>query len=136
MAIVLNILNGRNEHAGVAYYGAAGLQQEFVRYGICRFKQGLYVLVRRGCGLIRVLNTKAAAQIQMFNFDTFTLKLFGQHQNALYGVNDRAKFGELRADVTVNTNNFDMWKFGRLSVDLKSLFNANPKLVFIQTGGN
>ena len=92
--------------------------------------------VRRGEGVLWLIGyAETATEIDVPQPDALVTQAADQMQNALEGINERPGIGQLRADMTVDADDMQMWHAGGLAVVLQGRVDRDAELVLPQSGG-
>ncbi len=90
----------------------------------------------RGRFLFAVVHAQSAAQIKMADSNTQICQRIHQFQQAVQGIDKRAEFGQLRADVAVQAHHLHVIQLCGALVNPQRLIDSQPELVLAQAGGD
>ena len=101
-------LDARQQRTGITNQAAAWLENQFQTACTDQFLNGLGIHAQIRHIFVLVNNADTAAQVQVFQHNAFVCQLVDQGQNTFAGFDERAEVGQLRADMAVDTDNFQM----------------------------
>ena len=129
---VFEVEHFADAHTGVADERTARLQHDFALPHAARIHARQHLLqqvVGSGRCLVAVGNAQAAAQVDVVQGNARCLNLLHQVQHALYRLQIRGGFGNLRADVQINAHHAQPRQAGGLPVGSQYLGVGNAELV-------
>src|SRR5690606_39590399 len=85
---------------------------------------------------IGIANADAAAQVEVVQLDARFTQAQNQRNEFFQGIQVGCRFGDLRADVAVHTDDFQPGKGFRPAVDFGGTFDVDAELVFLQPRGD
>src|SRR5690606_12307891 len=130
---VLQVFDCGQQHSGVTHQRAPWLEHN-LQVIKAPTLQTLEDLVeqhrRRKWCFIGVTNANAAAQVEVTNMDTQVGEFGNKHQQFIERIEVGADFGNLRANVTIDTDNIKTAIGQCALVHGGRIFNGNTKFVF------
>ena len=129
-------LNSRQQRACIADQTAAWLKNQFQTACTHQFLNFFGIRAQIRHIFILVNNADTAAQVQVFQHNAFVCQLVDQGQDTFAGFDKRAEVGQLRADMAVDTDNFQMALSGSMTIGLKRIGIGNTKFIGFQAGGD
>jgi len=133
---VLEILHAGQQQAGVGDDGAARLEHQRQATAFDALAHGLDVVTGQRWLFVAIAHPETAAQVQVTDLDAARGEPIDQRQQAVEGIEEGRQAGQLRADVAVDADHFQVRQLGRAGVDRLGVVDIDAELVLFQPGGD